>query len=356
MFRDLSSLHTPEWFKAFRPSALVDKLLFIFRVLLSKLARISNKFIPYKDRLIVRDYVIISFNKKSIEMVNVDGYTYTVAGIKDTFEILGYNIGAPAIRGIDYKIVDDIYYFKSNPSRYCMVFEKDGEVWYKTIGVASSLTQTPQVLQQLISSDLICSTNYDTMMRGFTGGISNMDVLARQGICCIGGFTGNPVEIWEEGGRVFSITDTGSFIHAPSNAKLVLDYGTPVRLLNDLPSIFFVKLNNIAYPVLAGVNAVDNYPGIREHFNNLTIYNDKFIGLELLKILKNQGCNFTELGYIKYNDMGGNICQYGRYITRLDDIIINDKPAVISYGTVNTVARDVSETINLDIEITVRYL
>lgn len=356
MFRNLSTLHTPEWFKVFKPHTLVDKLLYIFRVLLSRLSKVPDKFLAYRDRSILRDYAVISIPKSSVSQLDFDTYRYKVSGISDAFEIIGYSIGSPAIRGIDYKIIEGIYYFKSDPSKYFMPFEVEGEVLYKTIGVVGALTDIPQVLQMSAPSDLVCSTNYDTMMKTNNAGISNMDVLARQGIYCKGLFTGKPVEMWEEDNRVFIITDAGSFIHAPCNAKLLIDYETPIRLLNDTPSIFFILLNGSPYPVLSGVNVVDNYPKIREQFKDLTVYGDKFIGLELLKILKNQGCNFTELSYIKYNDIGGTICQYGRYITRLEDITLSGNTAKIKDMVVQELTEEIDETINLDIEVTVRYL
>ena len=356
MFRNLSKLHTPEWFKAFRPHELVDKLLFMLRVLLSKLSRIPDRFITYNNRIINKDYSVIVFPKNNIKYIPSDVYKYQVTGIDATYEILGYNVAEIAVKGMDYIVKDGIYFFKSNPTRYCQTYETSGEVWHRTIAVAGGETKVQQALQVNSPFDPVCCTNYDSMMRYSMNGISNLDALARQGISCRGTLTGKPVLIWKEKNIRCTITDTGSFICAPEQADIIMDYETPITVSNVAPSIFVVELNNKLYPVSSSVNVVDNYPNIKDIYNTLPTYGDKFFGIDLLHILKNQGCNFTEIGYIKQEDNGGNICQYGRYITRLPNIVIEDNLSSDCVVSVCTPITNLNVSTDIGININVKYL
>lgn len=317
MFNKFYDIYTSEWYKLIKPFGLLDKLLQFMHISLPFAANIVNYFLAYKYRKLNSSYTFVNIPPTNIHSVNnyllagTDSkadYEYTVEGIQDTFYMLGCGFTDNiAFLGVDYIVKDDVYFFKEHPSKYCFTFKHKDNIEYNTVGgVGSQISVIHPKQRNSYSKCELSASLYDNIMRLAVGNSLNTLYMYQQGVYATKGLHGVVKQLWEDTSYKFAILDTGSFIIAHKDSKLLLQLNEIPRLQNTL-QYFTVNLNFVDYPVSMITNNINNYPGLLQKYPMLTVTNDIFIGSELYNILKNQGCSFTEIPYINNYDIDNTL-------------------------------------------------
>ena len=313
------NLYTPEWFKIINPYGLIDKLLTLFRVLLSPLFRITNSTYSFNTSVVRKGYVLVEFKESDVLYVKdkliagtdeiPEDFVYRVTNITQELEMIGCtytdNI---AIKNMDYVIRNGVYWFKEHPSKFCYTFFDNSEPSYNTIGFSNDCMKVPKGFTSITSysTSFSTSTIYDVVIKNGLQGALNTLYLAYQGIYTSAGVHGKFIYTWKEGSRIFGITDTHTFITSPTLDKVAINYMDNFKI-DSTPDYFLVDLDNVYYPVNFAVNDSKYYPDIQRTYPSLKIYNNMFLGSDLYTILKNTGCNFTEIAYIDKCDIDNNL-------------------------------------------------
>lgn len=313
MFNIFNKLYTPEWFKIVKPYGIVNMLITCFRFLLPVFAKINTKIFDNRYNIQRKGYDIISF--KASTVFNTTGlivsgghpntkYPYRVTGIRSTYASIGCgytdNI---AIQNKDYIIVNGVYWFKQDPSIYCYVYTEDDEIVYYTVAFCSDYTSltTSYKARTITSNTPIENTAYDNViMHGLHGADNSLSLLGK-GIFTTDGLQGTAKRTWREGDYTFIVTDTGNFIAFHDKSGVTVNNNIVVD--ESVHHYFTVNIDGIDYPVSVGVNQIASYPArLKDIYPTLKITSNTFKGTDLLDILKNQGCSFTEIPYINNYD------------------------------------------------------
>ena len=313
MFSKIKKLYTPEWFKLVKPEGLVTAIIKWFKVLLD----VPNTSDPVYQKLrrmpFAKGYSYISVDKCDVHEVTPETlvagnselnkeYKYKIDNIPETFEILGCGFTDKwAVRGIDYVVVNNCYWFKRNPANYFYVFTDGSSVKLTSIGFGGGLVK---------GKDYIVDTSTDpTNIVEHTGahvanslglfGLCGTVLCNLKGIHINQPIRGKVMQTWQDKTYLCAITQGGTFICAPKESGISLKIGEYPKLQRDPEHLFIVTLNDNTYPVSMGINYVDNYKGLLDNYPELQLYgSDVFLGKDLYELLKNQGCNFNELKYI----------------------------------------------------------
>lgn len=369
MYKLLKNLYVPEWFKAFNPRGFVSKLIMFIRVLSPALSKVTDKTLNYKARLIRSGYSPLVIPDNSIVYIKdlqvagskavADTYHYRVTGIKEDYHIMGCGLTPyMAVKGFDYIIQDDCYWFKENPAKYCYTYVEDQPVHY-TVGFCGSYTKAHQAY------DSICSkftthdslSAYDATIRSGFMGLSNSIPLLLQGISTTAGVHGTVDQRWTEKGVTFAIMSTGAFIKSyKDNVVNASTLSTP----KEPSTVFVIKNKDKWLPVSMGINYLDSYPGLLDTYKTLKVYGDDlFLGKDLYKIIKDLGCNFIELDYI--NRSTQDICNSSYKAQNCSIVVLPGvRESVIMSNDVSKLHTEAdlkaSAIINIKGSITVNYL
>jgi hypothetical protein len=286
-------------------------------------------------------------------------YPYHVHNIKDHYIMIGCNLSSTlAIEGVDYIINNNCYFFKDDPTKYCYSYEDGGTVNHYTIAFKGSKTATIHTLapdSSLTVDNLYNDAYANSVTRGFNG-LDNSFLFAKYGIKCTGNLNSQVVELWQEKGYTFAILKNGTFIAAPSGGVITLKKGDNPSF-NNIPNIFVVDIKGKEYLVNIGMNSISSYPDILSVYPALSVYGESlFLGSELLNILKNQGCIFTELKYINnYEQHALNVHVAPAGITlvnagKLDDAFTN------AMSCAQTKLSIVEDSMYVDIDVKLRFI
>lgn len=311
MFDKLHNLYAAEWYKIVKPFGILDKLLQFIQVLIPYCTNVISKTISYKYKLLNKQYSFISIKESDITYIPdgtlVSGYKdytnfpykYIVYNIKDNFNFLGCNFTDHiALRGIDYIIKNDVYLFREHPSKFCYVFNQDSKVVYNTIGCIGGKVQTVCKNYTKIPANTDTSIRiYDNILKNASNSSLNFIDLYSKYVYTTHGLYGTVVQTWSYNNYKLAILSTNGFVIAHKDSGLQLVKGKTPYFLDNIV-YFTVYLNNTYYPVYRELNNLNNYPGLLDQYPELTVIDGLFLGLDLLHILKNHGCNFTDIPYI----------------------------------------------------------
>jgi hypothetical protein len=318
MFNIFNKLYTPEWFKIVKPYGIINRLITCFRLLLPVLAKINTKIFANRYKIQRKGYDIISFkastvlDTKDLEVISGHPntkYPYRVTGITSTYTSIGCgytdNI---AIQNKDYIIVDGVYWFRQDPSIYCYVYTEEGEIVYYTVAFCSDYTSltTSYKAGTIIGNTPTENTAYDNViMHGLYGADNSLSLLGK-GIFTTDGLQGIAKRIWREKDYTFVVTDTGNFIAFHDKSGVTVN--NKIIVNESVQHYFTVNIDDVDYPVSIGVNQINSYPSkLKDIYPTLKITDNAFKGTDLLDILKNQGCSFTEIPYINKYDVDNTL-------------------------------------------------
>lgn len=362
-------LYTAEWFKIVNPVGIIDKLLTCFRLLLSPIVRITDKIYTFNNRVVSSGYDVLELKTEDIlyvENKDIAGmpdkclFKYRVTNIDKNYEMLGCGYTDKiAVRNMHYIIKDGVYWFNEHPSVYCTSFLQNKDVIYKTVGFANDYTHIQQALKPQTDSVLTpeSANSYNTItVNGLMGALNTL-YLYQQGIFSTDGLHGNFQYIWEEQGRIFGITDTGNLISAPYTDKVSIKYADKVKI-DTTPDYFTVELNNIHYPVSYLANDLQSYPGLLSKFPTLKTTDNMFLGVNLYDILKNDGCNFTEIAYINTytidnNFISNSMCKGDKFLY-LGSISVPVES--VHTSDISDASRVFSDTLFSNISVEIKYV
>lgn len=316
MYKLLKNLYVPEWFKLFNPEGIISKLIMFIRVLSPSLNKITDKTLSYKCRLVRSGYIVLTIAEDAITYIDSktfahsrevpEVYKYRVTGINGKYKVLGCGITPHmAVEGFDYIIRNNCYWFKDNPSKYCYTYMEDQPTHY-TIAFGGDYTKAYQTYDSnrfnLNDHDSLIA--YDATIRSGFMGLNNAIPLLLQGLSTTSGIHGEVKQRWVDKDVTFAIMSTGSLVKSYKKDTIG---ASSVSIPKSAPSVFTVELDGKQLPVVSGINYLDNYPGLKDTYKTLKIYGDDiFLGIDLYKIIKDLGCNFTELDYI--NNSTHDIC------------------------------------------------
>lgn len=345
MFKDFNKLHTPEWLKIIQPYGLVDKIISFLRVLLSSIIPISSDALRIKYAVYREGYSVVIFKASDViyvenkliagKGINTTEYKWQVRNNSRAFEMLGCGYTENiAVRNMDYKFENGVYWFKQHPSMYSYAYIEGDETVYYTVGFCADYVRSAQSFKPTSASYLTPkdAIAYENSIYNSNNGINNAISLYLKGISTTNGLHGKVKYHWAEQGYNFVITDTDNFIALPTEVKATIKEGSVVQI-DETPSAYFhVELEGDYLPVSIGWNNKTDYPSIERYYPVTINAQNQFSGEELYKILIKRGCNFLEIPYINnyeinndlikaFNIQGERIIYIGEYLA---DVAINN--------------------------------